>query len=406
MAEPTTSHGSSGRNELAAPPRRRARLRVIAATLLVLLLALVIAVPVGLLIGLRSEAGSAWLLEQVPGLKITGARGSLLGDFAAERLELMLPDGGHLVLEQPAWKGLDVGRSPLAGHWVDVRIDRLQARRAEFIPGTPKTPSEPLQAPTDLKLPLTLHIGELALGEFATPALGDKPLRDLRASVDLGAERGSQHRIELANLEWDRLAASGTLQIGADAPLPLRTRLALRPSAAASAAVPASAPAAAAAASAASPFEQWSASASLDGPLAKPTLQASASAGGRRLLDADAVLRPFEPWPLATLQARTSELDLSAFVGGAPLTSLSGKADIASSGVDQPAKAEIAIDNAAAGPWNAGKLPLRSLRLELQARPDAPQVATVRRFNAALGSADRPPATSAAKAASTTANGR
>src|SRR6185295_7085391 len=87
-------------------------------------------------------------------------------------------------------------------------------------------------------------------------------------------------------------------------------------------------------------------------------------------LDLRAGLRPFEPWPLGELQARTQALDLSALLRTAPVTSLSGEATAHTSGLHEPATVKIRLDNAEAGRWNEGRVPVRRLALEGQVRPD------------------------------------
>ena len=163
--------------------------------------------------------------NRFPVWTVSGLRGSLLGDFAADKIELVIGGDGRLILEEPRWRGLDVSRSPLDGHWVAVDIDSLQARRASFQPSTAPSPDEPLVAPANLRLPLTLKIAKLALGEFSMPALGDKPVQNLQGRIELGADAGALHRIDLQQVEWDQVRASGTLQIGSDAPLELNTSL-------------------------------------------------------------------------------------------------------------------------------------------------------------------------------------
>lgn len=387
---------------LPPPPPRRVSLRVVLVTLLVIALLAVIAVPLGLFAGLRSEAGTAWLLARTPGLSATGLRGALLGDrFSAERIRWLIPGTGDLlVLEDAAWEGLQVSRSLDAGQWVAVRMARLQARRATLTlaPRPPSTtPSAP---PASLRLPVAVRIEALAIGEFRTAALGEQPLRDIAASLALGTEGGARHRIDGLQLSWDRLQARGSLQIGSDGPLPLHVQLQLAPTAAAAAAAAPASAAASGATQAGAPavtprslLDEWQADLRLSGPLARTSLRAQVQRGGTvaptTLLDADAVLLPFAAWPLAELQARTRDLDLAAFASAAPRTALTGQATVSSTGMDQAASADVALDNTAAGLWNEGKLPLRSLRLRVQARPDRPQVATIDRFEAELGSAAR-----------------
>ena len=102
-------------------------------------------------------------------------------------------------------------------------------------------------------------------------------------------------------------------------------------------------------------------------------------------LDASATLRPFAAWPLGELQASARALDLSALHSDAPLTALDLDATADTRGLDQPAAATLTLDNRGAGRWNEGRLPLRQLRLELQARPDDPSQLQLKTFDAELG---------------------
>ena len=364
--------------------RRPGRLRALLPLALAAVVLMVLAVPAALWWALRSDGGSAWLLRQVPGLQVSGARGALWGDFSARRIEWLLPGAGDkLLLDDAAWQGLqiDIGSHP--GEWLAVQLRSLQARRAELVLAPRPADTPPSAAPTELRLPLSLQVQHIQVGEFHLAALGQQPLRGLDATLHLGAGAGGQHRLELHQLQWDRLVAHGALQIGADAPLPLSVTLALRPEAGADTPAWAS---------------DWRAEASLSGPLARPQLRANVrrtQADGQIAppapsLEADAVLLPFAAWPLAQLQARTRELDLSTLVSSAPRTRLSGDATLTSNGLDQPASARINLSNSAAGRWSDGQLPLRQLSLDLQARPGAPEVLTLKHFDADLGSAAQP----------------
>ena len=364
--------------------RRRSVGRWLALALLVI--ALLLAAVVGsLLWSLRSEPGTAWLLSQLPNVKVTGARGAVLGDFAAEQVEVQLPGvGNRLLLTGVHWGGLKVER--LWGRRTDsgvpvlrIVIDELRAARVD-VQTTPDPKAPPLPAPTDLRLPFELDVARLSVTELHLPALTDKPLRDLQARLHLGAEAGALHRVDDLLFGWDRLRAEGAARIATGGGLPLQANLKLTQDAAADAA--ANAPA-------------WLAQATLAGPLAQPALQATlrrpATATQReQSLDANATLRPFAAWPLGELRASTQALDLSALYSGAPATALSGQAVAASSGFDQPARIAVELGNAEAGRWNEGKLPLRALKLELSARPNDPRTLDVQALQADLGSVQNP----------------
>ncbi|MFY9459990.1 MAG: hypothetical protein WAP57_09595, partial [Aquabacterium commune] len=64
-----------------------------------LLLPLLAVLAVGALWALaHGEAFSVWLVRQLPGVTVTQARGALLGDFSADRIDVALPRGGRLWL--------------------------------------------------------------------------------------------------------------------------------------------------------------------------------------------------------------------------------------------------------------------------------------------------------------------
>ncbi len=70
------------------------------------------AIAVGVLFwALRTAAGSAWVVTLAPQLKVVAPRGSLLGDFSAERIDITLPGtSGVLRLDAPRWQALEASR--------------------------------------------------------------------------------------------------------------------------------------------------------------------------------------------------------------------------------------------------------------------------------------------------------
>ncbi|HEX6706996.1 MAG TPA: translocation/assembly module TamB domain-containing protein [Albitalea sp.] len=357
----------------ALPPHFRWRRRIawaIGGFVLVLVLLLVSAGS-GVWWVLRAEAGTAWLFARLPGLVITGGKGTLWGDYEAERIELALPGGGKLVLSGVAWRGLRVEHAP----WVRLRsrvvIDELRARQADVVLPASEKKAEPAKAPTDLRLPVEVDIARFSAGELRLAALGDKPVREIQGKVHLGDERGTLHRVDGLTLAWDRLKGGGAARIATTAPFAMDVQVDAAQEAAA--ALPA-----------------WRAHASLSGALAQPLLTATVrtpptAAHPEQSLDVRASLRPFEAWPLGDLQASTRALDLSALHSSAPVTSLSGEASARTSGLDRPARVAARLTNAEAGRWNEGRVPVRSIALDLQARPDDPRTLELPGFTAELG---------------------
>ena len=327
---------------------------------------------------LRTEAGAAWVLARAPGLQASGVRGSLLGgELDVQRLAVTLPRGGLLTIEGASWRGLRIGFD--TGWRPRILIDRLAADAVDLKPGSPASPPSP--APESLALPFELQVRSVEVQTLRAVPLGATPLRDLRARVHLGDEGGARHRLDDLSASFDRLRAGGSAMLGSAAPLPLQVTLSLAQD---------DAPAAL----------QWSARASLAGPLAAPKLAATVRAqptvapGGKPLpaqsLDLAAVLRPFEAWPLGDLDAKARGLDLSAFHAAAPVTALSGSALARTQSASEPALVTARLDNGAPGRWNEGRLPMQSLAIELRARPDDPTRLDVRTLDAELGTPREP----------------
>ena len=359
----------------APPPRARARfggrlLRSFGAYLAGLVLSL------GLLGGalwwlLITESGTQWLLARVPGVQISGVSGALLGAFQAQQVDVPLPgEGARLRLQDLSWSPPRL-RAASGAPWLRIGFDRLQARRIDLWPST--EPSPPSAPPTDLELPVGLDVGELRVEEFHIDGM-DTPLRQLRAGVHLGTDDGRLHRVDQLQLAWDRLQLSGRAQVATGGAMAVDAALDLTQTAAAAATA-----------------GEWSAALGLSGPLAAPQLQARLRAQASpsrpaQTLDARAALRPFAKWPLGDLQASAKALDLAALLDGAPSTALDLQASATTQGQDLPADLQLSLDNREAGRWNEGRLPLRTLSLRLQARPDQPTHLDIQSFEAELGS--------------------
>jgi len=307
-----------------------------------------------------------------PQLKVVAPRGSLLGDFSAERIDITLPGtSGLLRLDAPHWQALEASRGS-AGRWLHLTIASLHADRVTLVPGeaTPATQA-PSSPPETLRLPVEIEIRQASVDELRIGAGDDAfALRALRARIHLGAEGGTLHRFTALQASHARASTSGEATVGADPPFAIDAKI----SAASAGNTPA-----------------WQLSTSTSGPLAALAVAANVrvaadEARAVQSLDARAVVRPFAAWPLGELQASTEALDLSVFASDAPATSLSGRATVTTSGLDQPALIALDLRNARAGRWNEGLLPVQRLDAELRARPDEPGTIEVQRLAAELGS--------------------
>lgn len=391
---PPQNDGRQGTRGVPPGPARRATWwALLAGTGLVALAGGGVAAAVA---SLHTASGTAWWLARVPGLSVSGAQGALLGDFSAAQISLQLSDQGPMVvIDDLASRGLQVGLSPDRGAWLAVAGQALTIGRVTVTPGaaTPPTAPTPRQAPRHLRLPVTVQWPLIEVGTLHHPALGERPLRGLSASVTVGGQAGAQHRIDLQRLDWDRFRLSGHAQLTTGGDLATDLRLDLSepgPS------------------EASGRWPQVQARLNATGPLSQLALVVDASAqpaaaspsraskkGARPTsgaadpttrLHLQAGLRPFDAWPVAALQARWQALDLSAFSAAAPRTQLTGTASIDTPGPSQPAALRATLNNARAGRWNDGLLPLRQLQVALKAPLDQPQFATLTQFDAELGS--------------------
>jgi translocation and assembly module TamB len=342
--------------------------------MLAALVLVVVAALAALLWALHDAGGSAWLLGRIPQLTVVAPRGSLIGDFAAERVEIAFPGTGVLRLDAPSWHALAAARGD-RGRWLRLRIATLHADRVTWLAAAATTSSEAPQPPATLRVPVEVEVDTATVDELRIGDDDAMPLRMLRARVHVGADGGMRHRLDDIAVVRDRVRASGQASIDTDAPLAVAAQVSL--AATDGATMP------------------WQASLSASGPLDRldttATARVSPTAGRPpQLLDARAVVRPFAPWPLGELHASTEALDLAVFSSELPTTSLSGTAVATTTGADQPAVVELHLANARAGRWNEGRLPVQSADATLRARPDAPQIVDVETLRAMLGSADRP----------------
>lgn len=335
------------------------------------------ALACGLWWGLATQPGTAWLLQRVPGLQVTQPQGSLIGDFSAQHLSYVLPGSqDKLDFEDLRWRGLSLrwNRSPHL--WADLHIDQLQLRRLQ-VHLEPST--EPTHAPSDLKLPIGVQIERLQAAEVLIPSASDKALRDLQGSVQLSAQGGAEHQIQLVNLQWDLLQLSGKASIKTEGEMALQARLDLRSKADGDEHLPA-----------------WQALIQAQGPLQTLALKADLQAESQEL-QAQAQVRPFADWPLPHLQIKTHKLDLSALVSGLPRTRLSGQAELqaqaphsSSKQASQSLDIKSQLSNSLAGRWNEQLLPVRALNLDLSFVPGDPAALSVKQLELLLGSTQQP----------------
>ncbi len=290
----------------------------------------------------RGDGGSAWLLARVPGLTISGTTGRLLGGpFTATHIDWQL---GTRTLSATgvAWQDAQWRWRPHERAWVGLvlvapTIERIELRGAGS--------NEPLRAPSNLHLPLTLTLQDARIGRIEIEGLA--PITQVAGSATLGAREGAEHRVDALAFHVDRARVQLHGTVASDAPFATELQAEAR-------SLEGTAP-------------PWQASASARGPLEKLALQAqlgSAQTPGATLR-AQASVLPFAAWPLATLAATAQGLDLATLGSGLPMTQISGRADIDTRGLDAPITARIALANAQPGRWDQQRLPVAALDLEL-----------------------------------------
>jgi translocation and assembly module TamB len=366
-----------------APTRRRPWIGL---ALLVVLLALLLALGTVVTQLLRSEAGTRWLLAQVPGLEVSGVRGALWSDGLS--IERMRWQGGaqqpsleveRIELMQPRWRWL-----PHAGAWLMLEAPSLKAARVAWRSPRERGPdSGPL---TQVRLPFALRIDALAVAQLQIDDAS--PWLDVRAALQLGGNDGHEHRVNALALRNDRLRIGGDVRIGSDAPQPLALQLQVEPlTTVGTGPVPGQG-------AGAGPVPgpggtPWQASVQADGPLADFTARATLRSDVRDAkapqLDAQARIQPFAAWPLAELRLATRAIDLAAFSSAAPQTRLDAQAQVQTSGLDRPAQASVSVINHAPGRIDANRLPVRELKLELAGTPTRLDRIDIAQLQALLG---------------------
>jgi translocation and assembly module TamB len=331
--------------------------------LIVALLAVLAAALTALVHIARSESGTRWLLGQVPGLAVGGVQGSLLGDGL--RIESLSWQGSarqptvqaeRIELRDPQWR-----LWPFPGAWLSLTASTLRAQRVVW--HSPRE-SDGGGAPSSLRPPLGLAIDSVTVDELQVD--DGVPWHELHAGLRVGDNEGTEHRLVGLSLRNDRLRLSADARIGTDAPLPLAVRLQAAPSGGA----------------------PWQASLHADGPLADFALRATLRSDERNAnapsLDVRARIEPFAAWPLAALQLSTRALDLAALSSTAPHTRLDAQANVQSAGLDRPAQATVQVRNLEPGRWDAGRVPLRQLQLELGGTPNRLDRLEIRQLDASL----------------------
>lgn len=182
------------------------------------LAALLALLLVALTLLLGTQAGSRWLLAQVPGLEMEAFHGRLGAAWGAERV-LWQQGDTRVELRQ-----VDFDWSPSCLLRLTLCLNRLHLQRVDVeLPKTEAASSEPFSLPS-LNLPLRLQLGDIRLGELQLD--GNSQLNELQLVANW-TEQGVQ--VQRLALQRDELSleASGELTPAGDWPLSLSGRLQL-----------------------------------------------------------------------------------------------------------------------------------------------------------------------------------
>ncbi len=308
-----------------------------------------------LLLALASVWGLAhteWATQRVLGaladlgVRVTAPQGALLGDFHAERVEVGLPRGGALLLEAPAWQGLTLVPDMEVAWWVGVRARGLQARRVQlnWVAG-PASPA-PVVAPRDLSLPVSVHLGRVQVGEFASNLVGALPLKGLDATLALhDGLLPTRHHLRLKHLSWGDWQVQGRVDVGVRGGM--KVNAALKASGAVSADLRAE-------------TDVRLSGALIDlGVTAQARLQRGEQAAQSLL--AEAQVQAFAPWPVSRLKAQFDGLNLADIQPSLPRTALHGSVDMAPQGKGRAdLHGRVDLQNRQSGAWDHGRVPVRA----------------------------------------------
>ena len=174
------------------------------------------------LLALRSETGTAWVIEQVPGLQVENDRGSLFGQWQADRLQWR-GYGVEVIVESPF-----VDLSPSCLFRKQLCVDGLKAATLAVTQLPPADKSGDGGAITlpGLDLPLALNVSGVRMGPFT---FNGNRVWD-RLELDAGGS-GADWTIERA---WYRLgdytvSANGRIETRRDWPVNLEVRAEVPP---------------------------------------------------------------------------------------------------------------------------------------------------------------------------------
>lgn len=293
------------------------------------------------------EGSLKWLFERIAAggwVQGEGVRGSVRGRWHIERIAWER-DGLRLEAED-----IELAWQPVAILSRTLQLDQVRVARARVIDKRPQT-QEPLKPPQDLRLPWVVNVRELQVGQLRYQGRMEVDASGLAAQY---AFDGRHHRLQLHSLKLARGDYRGEVKLLAVAPLTLDAQLAGRfeaPLPGSEERVPLA--------------FQLRAEGPASGIDARAQLLVADARAQGELPQADATARfaPFAAMPVTSGAADFRHLDLAMFWPAAPHTLLSGHVDLVPTGASLW-RLKADVRNAAAGPWDASRLPVVSARGE------------------------------------------
>lgn len=304
--------------------------------------------------------GLAWLMGTESGLRATGA---LLTRALGDRLQLEQLSGrlaDHVQIGGLRWqsdttsvdlKAVSMRWSPLALIHGELDIASLQVGEANI---ATRSSDEPPQTPDTLTLPVRINIGQVAIGPLR---VNDQLVADQgSAALSTSADVYTLKQLDLRR-GGTKLEAGGTL--GMHKPFALGLDAGLSGSVA---------------------DKAFALVLKASGSLERSEVELRKTSGPFDL-EAQAVLRAFEPLPLAALSVNAGDLDLALLMADLPQTRIDAvcKMDEMQGGDEQgKLAANCRIDNRLAGPLDRHRLPISRLSTRLDGNDKGLQFSDLR----------------------------
>lgn len=215
-------HPEAGPDHRETAPRRpsgnwwRWPLRIVG-----LLLFLVVLAVTTIVLALRTDAGTAWVIEQIPGLAVDDGRGSLLGHWQAERLQWQGYGVGVRAVKP------DIDWSPSCLLHASLCLERLAAEQVSVtLEDSGESDSTDAPSLPGIDLPISLDIREVRLGTLVvngSKVWDQLEFRGQASGAALNVERLSYRRQQV------QVNAEGRVETRGDWPLDLRLEASLPP---------------------------------------------------------------------------------------------------------------------------------------------------------------------------------